>query len=65
MTVDDPTIEPDATVTLARLVYDEMNIEPRQMHLAIEMAKEDLRRIRHVLVERGLRRPDPPESPDV
>jgi hypothetical protein len=51
-------IEGDALALLARLVYQEMNVEPRRMHVAIDIAKEQLRGLRQVLVRRGLRRSD-------
>ena len=55
----------DALARLARLIYDQMDVEPRQMHVAIEIAKEQLKGIRALLISRGLRRPDMQLSADV
>lgn len=49
--------EDAALAPLARLIYDEMNVEPRQMHVAIELAKWYLTDVRVALVKRDLRRP--------
>jgi hypothetical protein len=46
----------DVVASLARLIYGEMNIEPRRMHVAIELAKQHLAEIRRALAEQGLRR---------
>ena len=46
----------DTLAQLARVTYREMNVEPRQMHRAIELAREQLAGLRRVLEERGLRR---------
>jgi hypothetical protein len=56
MTGDDAA-DPDADpyAQMARIIHSQMNIEPRRMHLAIELAKKHLDDIRRVLVERGLR----------
>ena len=46
----------DAVAQLARLIYGEMDVEPRHMHLAIELAREQLQALRDLLVVKGLRR---------
>jgi hypothetical protein len=46
----------DPVARLARLIYAEMDVEPRQMHVAIQLAKEHLRELREQLVTQGLRR---------
>ena len=47
--------EPDHVAELARIIYDQMNIEPRHMNVAIKMAKSYMTQIRRYLVEEGLR----------
>ena len=47
----------DALAEMARLIYAEMNTEPRQMHVAIQLAREQLQALRELLVSKGLRRP--------
>ena len=63
MSSDDSNTErPDQVAQLARLIYDQMNIEPRQMHAAIKMAKSYMTQIRRCLVEEGLRSPESESS---
>lgn len=57
-----PASDSDTLAQLARVIYQEMNVEPRQMHRAIELAREQLADLRRVLVERGLRRAGPGDS---
>ena len=47
----------DSLAQLARIIYEQMNIGPRRMHLAITLAKQHLDDIRRVLVDEGLRSP--------
>ena len=52
------TNDGDALARLARLIYDEMDTDARQMHVAIQLAREQLHGLRDVLVAKGLRRDD-------
>ena len=47
----------DPFAQLARIIYEQMNIGPRRMHVAIALAKQHLEDIRRALVEEGLRSP--------
>jgi hypothetical protein len=47
----------ESLAEMARLIYAEMNTEPRQMHVAIQLAREQLQALRELLVSKGLRRP--------
>lgn len=47
--------EDDPLAQLARVIYGEMNVEPRRMHVAIDLAKRTLADIRRTLVEQALR----------
>jgi hypothetical protein len=63
MSSESATIAQDDTLApLARAIYDEMNVEPRQMHVAIELAKWYLSSIREALVKRDLRIPPEGEA---
>lgn len=50
-----PKTADDTLAQLARLIYEEMNIEPRRMNIAIEMAKQHLTLIREALIKQNLR----------
>ncbi len=50
--------EDDPLTQFARIVYDQMNIEPRRMNVAIELAKQHFADIRRALVKEGLRAED-------
>jgi hypothetical protein len=52
---DQTEIEIDALTVLARFIYEEMNVEPRQMHSAIVLARRHLAEIHGALIEMGLR----------
>ena len=52
----------DPLAQFARIVYDQMNIEPRRMNVAIELAKQHLADIRRALVKEGLRKEEETES---
>jgi hypothetical protein len=52
---NDRTADDDPLAQLARIIYDQMNIEPRRMNIAIELAKQHLADIRGALVKEGLR----------
>lgn len=54
--------EPDAVAQLARVIYEQMDVEPRRMTVAIELAKDYLGTIQRFLVEQGLRMPAPSET---
>ena len=58
MTSEQNTINPEALATLARLIYEEMDLESRQMAVASDIAREQWQHLRQVLLDRGLRRPD-------
>ena len=47
--------EGEALTQLARIIYEQMNVEPRRMNVAIEMAKRQLTEINRALIEQGLR----------
>lgn len=47
----------DPFAQLARIIYEQMNLGPRRMHVAIALAKQHLEDIRRVLVDEGLRSP--------
>ena len=47
--------EGEALTQLARIVYEQMNVEPRRMNVAIEVAKRQLTEINRTLIEQGLR----------
>jgi hypothetical protein len=53
--MDSRAADADPYAQPARIIYDQMNIEPRRMHLAIVLAKQHLDDIRRVLVDEGLR----------
>lgn len=55
MSTDETTVEAAALDQLARFIYEQMNIQPRRMNVAIEMAKQHLTDIKKTLVEVGLR----------
>jgi hypothetical protein len=58
-------LEDNSLTSFARLVYDQMNIEPRRMNVAIELAKQHLAEIRRALVKEGLRTDDDDIEPIV
>ena len=47
--------EGEALTQLARIIYEQMNVEPRRMNVAIEVAKRQLTEINRALIEQGLR----------
>jgi hypothetical protein len=47
--------EGEALTQLARIIYEQMNVEPRRMNVAIEVAKRQLTEINRTLIEQGLR----------
>ena len=47
--------EGEALTHLARIIYEQMNVEPRRMNVAIEVAKRQLTEINRALIEQGLR----------
>ncbi len=55
---DTNNIEEDPLTQLARVIYGEMNVEPRRMHVAIDLAKQILADIRRILLEQALRTGD-------
>ena len=52
---DTPSPDDDPLARISRIIYDQMDIEPRRMHVAIELAKQHLAEIREALVNAGLR----------
>jgi len=48
----------DVVTEFARMIYDAMNMEPRRMNVAIELAKQHWDQICRTLEEEGLRTPD-------
>ena len=54
---NEPDTEAETLAKLARLIYDEMNIEPRRMNVAITLAKQHLADLRATLIDHNLRRP--------
>jgi hypothetical protein len=56
--------EDDTLAQLARIIYEEMNVEPRRMNVAIELAKQHLAHIREALIKQNLRSRAPLESSD-
>jgi len=55
MSEDENEQQVDALTALARFIYDEMNVEPRQMHTAIVLARKHLTEIHAALIELRLR----------
>lgn len=47
--------EGEALTQLARIIYEQMNVEPRRMNVAIEVAKRQLTEINRALIDQGLR----------
>ncbi len=56
--MDSDENDADAVTEFARMIYDTMNVEPRRMNVAIELAKRHWEDIQRTLVEQGLRTPD-------
>ena len=52
---NDSNADDDPLAQFARIIYDQMNVEPRRMNIAIELAKQHLTDIRGALVKEGLR----------
>lgn len=55
--------EEDGLASLARVIFGEMNVEPRRMNIAIDLAREFLTEIRHELIRQDLRAPEEGEKP--
>jgi hypothetical protein len=53
--IQDETAESDDLAQLARVIHDQMTVEPRRMHDAIVMARRYMEDIRRNLVEQGMR----------
>lgn len=47
--------EGEVLTQLARIIYEQMNVEPRRMNVAIEVAKRQLTEINRALIDQGLR----------
>jgi hypothetical protein len=58
---DTKNAEGDPVAQLARFIYEQMNVEPRRMNIAIELAKQHWDDIRRALIEQGLRGSDETE----
>jgi hypothetical protein len=58
MTNENSSPEGDTLTQLARLIYDQMNVEPRRMNVAIELARQHLTDVNRTLTEQGLRSED-------
>ena len=66
MTSDNVTDnDQDSLAQLARIIYEEMNVEPRRMNIAIELATHFLAQIRQELVRKELRGPTEADSSDL
>lgn len=53
----------DGLTRLSRVIFDEMNVEPRRMNVAIDLAREFLTEIRQELIRQNRRTPVEGESP--
>jgi hypothetical protein len=49
------TPDTDPVAMIARIIYEQMNIEPRRMNVAIELAQQLLADVRRTLIDKGLR----------
>jgi hypothetical protein len=59
MDPENPTTpDTDPVAVIARIVYEQMNVEPRRMNVAIDLAKQVLTDVRRTLIDQGLRTED-------
>ena len=63
MTAETLNEDDDPVAELARIIYAQMNVEPRQMHIAIECARQYLTEIRAAPIQQRLRTSEDGESP--
>jgi hypothetical protein len=52
------TPDTDPVAAIARIIYEQMNVEPRRMNVAIEFAQQVLTDVRRDLIDKGLRTED-------